>query len=324
VPYETRSARYVVDGQTVLIRAWTPIPAMRLAYRDACTMSNSLHDPALPLSVDAHRFAFGENWKSYIQQLDEKRLRSAEASMCELLGVTSLAGKRFLDAGSGSGLFSLVAVRLGAAVHSFDFDATSVKCAEELRCRDKTPPERWRIQQGSVLDNRFLSTLGRFDVVYSWGVLHHTGDMWRALENVIGLVAPSGTLCIALYNDQGMASRVWRTVKRTYNRLPPRWRFLVLWPSALRLWGPTIARDALSGRPLKTWLSYGAERGMSPFIDVKDWVGGFPFEVASVEQVEDFCSSRGLTLTRVVRRAGIGCNEFVFNQAVAAAAKASR
>jgi 2-polyprenyl-6-hydroxyphenyl methylase/3-demethylubiquinone-9 3-methyltransferase len=235
--------------------------------------------------------------------------------MRDLLGTSSLAGLRFLDAGSGSGLFSLAALRLGARVHSFDFDPYSVRCTEELRRRSGAAPERWTIHEGSVLDERFLATLGRFDVVYSWGVLHHSGDMWRGLANLSNVVAASGTLCVALYNDQGFASRLWRRVKRTYNRLPPKWRFLILYPALIRLWGPTVARDALAGAPLKTWRSYGAARGMSPLTDVRDWVGGYPFEVATVQQVVEFCSSRGFTLRRVVRRDGIGCNEFVFTGA---------
>jgi len=216
-------------------------------------MSETSHDPAVSLAADADRFAFGQNWTDYIEQLDETRVQTAITSMRSLLNVTSLQDARFLDAGCGSGLFSLAAVRMGATVHSFDFDQRSVHCAEELRRRLGAAADRWQIQQGSVLNDRFLSSLGRFDVVYSWGVLHHTGDMWQALDKVSHLVRVSGTLCIALYNDQGLASRLWRVVKRTYNRLPPRWRFLVLWPAIVRLWAPTIIRDTFSGAPLKTW-----------------------------------------------------------------------
>jgi len=270
------------------------------------------HDPALSVDADAHRFAFGDNWLSYLSTLDGDRIEQAERSIRELLRVDTLAGKRFADIGCGSGLFSLAARRLGATVYSLDFDPQSVECARLLRNRYAPFDDGWSIERGSVLDSAHLKSIGLFDVVYSWGVLHHTGDMWRAMHNVTTLVKPGGTLCMAIYNDQGFASVMWRAMKRAYNRLPDRLRFLVFWPSFVRLWGPTFLRDSLRGSPLRTWSRYSRERGMSPLVDVKDWVGGYPFEVATPEQVERFCLERGFTLVNGVRRRGIGCNEFVF------------
>lgn len=270
------------------------------------------HDPSLAPGEDAGRFAFGRNWQTFLAGIDEQRLLRAERSIAALLDVESLAGRRFLDAGCGSGIFSLAARRLGAVVHSFDFDPDSVSCAQALRQRFFPSDPGWRIEQGSVLDAGYLSSLGQFDIVYSWGVLHHTGAMWSALENVARLVKPGGTLCIAIYNDQGWRSSVWRAVKRVYNALPARLRFLVLWPALIRLWGPTVVRDLLRGRPMRTWMTYAEERGMSPLVDVRDWVGGYPFEVASAQAIVDFFRSRELTLVRAIPRSGIGCNEFVF------------
>jgi 2-polyprenyl-6-hydroxyphenyl methylase/3-demethylubiquinone-9 3-methyltransferase len=245
--------------------------------------------------------------------MTDASLARAEQSLRDLIGRDTLAGSRFLDAGCGSGLFSLAAVRLGASVHSFDFDENSVLAALALK-RKYAPEASWNIERASVLDGGYLESLGTFDIVYSWGVLHHTGDMWRALGNVAALTKPSGKLCVAIYNDQGVASDVWRIVKRVYNALPIRLRFLVFWPSCVRLWAPTIIRDTLRGTPLKTWQEYGKERGMSPLVDLRDWVGGFPFEVAQPAQVTDFCNRRGFQLASLVRRTGIGCNEFVFSR----------
>src|SRR5262249_43922399 len=130
-----------------------------------------------------------------------------------------LAGRNFLDVGSGSGLFSLAAMSLGAAkVHSFDYDPHSVACARELRRRFFPDSSQWTVEQGSALDGDYLTRLGQWDIVYSWGVLHHTGDMWNAFRNVRGLVRPRGRLFISIYNDQGDRSRRWTTVKAIYNR----------------------------------------------------------------------------------------------------------
>ena len=151
--------------------------------------------------------------------------------------------------------------------------------------------------------------------MYSWGVLHHTGQMWPAIRNAAELVQPGGLFFIALYNDQGATSRMWLAVKQAYNRLPSGLRWLVLGPATLRLWGPTMVKDLLRGRPGHTWTHYSREslRGMSPWRDVVDWVGGLPFEVASREEIDVFCRER--IFTPVTIRSvdgGLGCNEFVY------------
>jgi 2-polyprenyl-6-hydroxyphenyl methylase/3-demethylubiquinone-9 3-methyltransferase len=262
------------------------------------------------------RFSFGENWAAYLGHIDEDRIRRAEASLKSYHGVESFEGQRFLDIGSGSGLFSLAARRLGADVTSFDYDPQSVGCTAELRRRYFSEGEQWEVLRGSVLDKHFLGGLGTFDIVYSWGVLHHTGAMWEALENACSLVAPGGRLHIALYNDQGRASRRWRTVKKTYLRAPGILKWAVVAVACARLWTPTIVRETLRGRPLNARKVIGAAgrvRGMHPWRDVVDWVGGYPFEVSRPEEVFDFCSSRGFGLSKLRTCAGgLGCNEFVF------------
>lgn len=263
------------------------------------------------------RFAFGENWTRFLAELNDERIRQAELSLCAGLEMPDLRGARFLDVGSGSGLFSLAARRLGATVLSFDYDPQSVACTRELKRRYRPEDADWRVETGSVLDPEYLKTLGQWDVVYSWGVLHHTGNMSQALANVAALVGQGGRLFIAIYNDQGRSSRWWLTLKKTYNRLPRGLRWLILWPSLVRLWGPTTIRDISAGRPCYTWRHYaeGSLRGMSPWRDVMDWVGGLPFEVATPESIFDFYRVRGFKLQRLKTCAGgHGCNEFVFNK----------
>ena len=167
------------------------------------------------------RFEFGANWAQFLALLNDERIDAAVDSLKEFLGVDSLQGKRFLDIGSGSGLFSLAARRLGAVVTSFDFDPQSVACTRELKRRYFPDDDQWRIEQGSALDKDYLDGLGKFDVVYSWGVLHHTGAMWLGIENAIGRVKEEGgKLFIAIYNDQGWKSHLWWFIKSFYNRLP--------------------------------------------------------------------------------------------------------
>ncbi|MFC5498401.1 class I SAM-dependent methyltransferase [Caenimonas terrae] len=258
------------------------------------------------------RFEFGANWANFLKTLDDERILRAEASLSEMLGLSSLTGKMFLDVGSGSGLFSLAARRLGARVFSFDFDPQSVACTRELRRRYFPDNSDWTVEEGSALDRAYLDRLGGFDIVYSWGVLHHTGSMWAALNNIAPLVNIGGRLFIAIYNDQGNASLRWKSLKRLYNRNRVLRHPLAMY-TAIRQWMLTVIRDSVRGSPLRSWRRYKEQRGMSAWHDVVDWIGGYPFEVAKPEEIFDFFAGKGFVLLRLKTCAGgLGCNEFVF------------
>ena len=104
-------------------------------------------------------------------------------------------------------------------MRSFDFYKNSVQSTQSLKKRFFDDDDSWIVEQGSVLDTAYISNLGDYDIVYSWGVLHHTGNMWKAFENVIGLTRENGLLYIAIYNDQGWKSSIWWFIKYFYNKL---------------------------------------------------------------------------------------------------------
>ncbi|GHV58805.1 hypothetical protein FACS1894103_0950 [Campylobacterota bacterium] len=163
------------------------------------------------------RFAFGKNWERFLSTLEVDQIEDAKRALVKLIGTDDLKGKSFLDIGSGSGLHSLAAFLLGAKVHSFDYDTDSVRCTQALQSRYGN--DDWTVEQGSALDSDYLAKLGEFDLVYSWGVLHHTGDMKTALELAGKRVKTGGTLAIAIYNTQ-LTTPFWKIVKRCYVKSP--------------------------------------------------------------------------------------------------------
>ena len=261
------------------------------------------------------RFKFGKNWKKFSKTLDEKKIHASIENVCRLLNVSTLKGITFLDIGSGSGLSSVAANKLGAKVTGFDFDLDSVE-ASQKNLERFAENDDWKISQGSALDAAYMANLGTFDVVYSWGVLHHTGNMWTGIDLAAKAVKPGGKFALAIYNDQGGASKRWTTVKRFYVRSPHPIQFLIalFFAAFFEIRGILIRLVRFQNPlPFADWKQRREDRGMSMWHDVVDWVGGYPFEVAKPEEVFDFLRKKGFSLEFMrTCGGGHGCNEFLF------------
>ncbi|MGH9376682.1 MAG: class I SAM-dependent methyltransferase [Terriglobia bacterium] len=260
-------------------------------------------------------FSFGRNWQDFVERrLNPEREQIATDSLKEFMEVEDLRGRSFLDIGCGSGLFSLGAYRLGArAITSIDVDPFSVRCCEELRRRAGEPPN-WEIHEGSILDTAFLGSIPKADVVYAWGSLHHTGDMWQAIRNAASMVEKNGLFYLSIYNKVPgrMGSELWLHVKRLYNRSPRSGKRLMEFAH----FGRHVVRKLASfENPRTLFTRYAADRGMDYWTDIRDWLGGYPYEFASTGEMFRFCTRElGFDLVNLHSTSTLGTNEFLFRR----------
>ena len=258
------------------------------------------------------RFRFGENWQSFLSTIDDTSIAEAERNLTRLFPGGALTGKSFFDIGCGSGLAMLAAARLGARVSGIDLDPQSVAAARTLLGRH-LPQSGWSVSVKSVFDLDPVSD-GRFAIVHSWGVLHHTGSMWRAVECAATLVEPGGRFAVALYHKTPFCG-LWTAEKRLYTAAPT--------PVQATLRGlykaAYLAALVTSGRnPAHYLREYKAARGMDWAHNVADWIGGYPYESTTPDAVRDFLAARGFALEReFVHPAALGgllgshCDEYV-------------
>jgi len=265
--------------------------------------------------INKKKFSFGKNWQSFLRVLDKDRIENAKLSLLEFLDLKDIQNKSFLDIGCGSGLFSYAAFIIGARkIVSFDVDHYSVTSSKYLHKQVKYP-SNWEIFEGSILDRNFYSKLEKFDVVYSWGVLHHTGQMWRAIKNAAGFVRKGGYFYIAIYNKVNgfIGSNFWLKVKKLYNSSPKILKTLFEIELTLNFITSKIIRFK---NPLKEIITYKKRRGMNFRVDVRDSLGGYPYEFATVEEIVKFLKLTfpDFKILKVKQTNGLGNNWFLFKR----------
>ena len=268
-------------------------------------------------------FAFGKNWAEYSNLIDERRVAAAESNLARLLGNRDLSGKRVLDIGSGSGLHSLAALRLGArSVVAIDIDSDSVATTKKTLSQFALSAS-WSVREASVFDLD-PTDLGEFDVVYSWGVLHHTGDLDRAISCAAALVTHRGVLAMALYRRVWM-DWFWKFEKKWYAFASPTAQS---WARRMYIAAFLLSRLASGVSPHRYLKTYLRKRGMSFEHDVHDWLGGWPYESISADEVCARMTSMGFgslgvsvasmgLIRGASRRIGLfgsGCDEYLFER----------
>ncbi|MBV9548139.1 MAG: class I SAM-dependent methyltransferase [Alphaproteobacteria bacterium] len=248
-------------------------------------------------SLESH-FEFGPNWEKLLPQIDEDRVQSAKSDIAKFMQRTSLEGLSFLDVGCGSGLSSLAAYRLGAAsIVSIDIDPKNIANCEALKRKFGVPSDfPWQVYITSIVEDGGAHALPMADIVYSWGVLHHTGDMWKGVDNCARLVKPNGLPYLMLYRDAHLAS-TWREFKRIYTRGGAITKWLMRNSfAAVQILG-LLAKGRNPRRVIRDYPKNG--RGMAWYVDSIDWIGGYPFQYASAEETIAFLAKRGFKLQNI-------------------------
>ncbi|MCK5376887.1 MAG: class I SAM-dependent methyltransferase [Acidobacteria bacterium] len=267
------------------------------------------------MEQETQTFAFGKNWAKFVRNhLNEERLEISRRKLLDTLGRPDLEGATFLDVGCGSGIHSLAALRAGAAsMVSFDVDPDSVATTRRVRETFEASP-RWEVIEGSVLDERFVTSLTPADVVYSWGVLHHTGDLWSAIRLAASRVVPGGVFFIAVYIRDERSDH-WIAVKKAYNRASWFGRRRI---ESAYVWDTFVRGHNLGGlfASFRYVLGYRRSRGMEFWTDVRDWLGGWPYEPATVDEICAFCEGE-LGLERIKVVTGEANVEYLFHRPTA-------
>lgn len=262
--------------------------------------------------TDQTRYEFGKNWTRFVKEnANRERIEVAKKHLLTFIKRDDLKGLDFLDIGCGSGIHSLGAYEAGAGkLHSFDYDADSVYATNLIR-GETGRLDNWTVERGDVLSDDYVASLGKWNFVYSWGVLHHTGDVWRALDNAAKTVADGGLFYIALYSEDVQTDpEYWLKIKQEYNKASQIKRWYMEWSY---VWVHLMCRNIRNAPDvLRLIARHQFTRGMNFFADIRDWLGGWPMQFTRDADVVKFLEDRGFVLTNI--KTGEACTEFLFSK----------
>lgn len=258
-------------------------------------------------------FNFGKNWHDFsTNALASVNADQARKDFKVLMHGIDLTNINFLDVGFGQGLSSLCAAENGAKVVGLDIEELNRQTISlTARYFPTVNLEDLKLYTGSILSDETCSILmgespSGYDVVHSWGVLHHTGNMYQALERCVELVKPGGYLVISIYNYH-WTSPIWKKIKQAYCFAPTWIQRSMVYVLLPIIWFAKLVVTRQYPN-LK-------ERGMNFYYDVVDWVGGYPYEYSSIENITKLCTQRELVRIKVwPALVPTGCNEYIFRK----------
>jgi 2-polyprenyl-3-methyl-5-hydroxy-6-metoxy-1,4-benzoquinol methylase len=264
---------------------------------------------------------FGKNFeKNLLNRFNEENLAASKSFLSHYLDLKDLAGKTFLDAGCGSGVFSIAAYQMGADVTAFDIEEDALKNLEILKNRFQVDSNHIKSFYSDILDENNLTSLGQFDLVMCWGVAHHTGNLWQAINNISKCVKLNGLIHLGIYNTADNfgfypdgrfgTSRFWKKVKRFYSNRATWFQNIIDFFAFLGIFFIYLFSF---NNPIKK-LKENERRGMSWQSDLKDWLIGHPYEYATPEEVFNFMKERGFVLTKLKTNNGLLTNNYVFKK----------
>ena len=261
------------------------------------------------MSDSEGKFSFGINWTDFAKNKVDENIVSTHVNdalghllrMPGFLSAKPLEGKRVIDIGCGSGLSSLSFYENGCRdITSFDVNEDSIKATNIIKerfCNDESNL-KWSIKEGSILDENLVSDLRsqeKYDLVYSWGVLHHTGDMRKAIDNTLSLCQSGSILWMALYIkvDQPDGEEIYQNdlkLKIKFNEASEETKKEMIVSRLKKVFGNNPA----------TWTRPYDNRGMTPINDVTDWLGGYPYEVARAKDIKRLLEANGFSEIEVL------------------------
>ncbi|HRO74661.1 MAG TPA: class I SAM-dependent methyltransferase [Crocinitomicaceae bacterium] len=264
---------------------------------------------------------FGNNFKdSLLTHFEEEQLHSSKEFILSYLELDDLSSKTYLDAGCGSGVFSVAAQQLGAVVTAFDIDEVALENLHAVSEKFNVPINAIKTMKGSILDEDFITYLGKFDIVLCWGVVHHCGEMWKGIENICNTVKDGGLIHFGIYNKADNfgfypdgrfgSSNFWKKIKKRYSKAP---KFVQGIVDKLAVFGIFVIHLVSFKNPIKA-LRKNERRGMNWQSDLKDWLIGYPYEYATPEEVIEFMKVRGFTLVKLKTNNGLLTNNYVFKK----------